>query len=108
MKVCGAWLSPGSKVPERSLASQMQRAPQKTGPIEVEAVDWLKDWKRGGRLVEEVRHSPKWNQTLALLWFADDRVPDPDEKYADDKEYEELALKPLDGVLQWPAKRRRG
>lgn len=107
MKDCGAWLDPGSKVPESSLASQMQRATRKTGPIEVEAVDWLKDWKRGGRLMQEVRHAPKWNQTLALLWFGDDRAPDPEEKYADDKEYEELALQPLDGVLQWPTKRRR-
>jgi hypothetical protein len=77
------------------------------GPAEVEAVDWLTDWKRGGRLMDEVRHSPKWNQSLALLWFEDDRVPDPEEKHADDEEYDELTLKPLDGVSQWPTNRRR-
>jgi hypothetical protein len=108
MKDCGAWLAPGSKVPEKSLASQMQRAPTMSSSSgAVEAVDWLTDWKRGGRLMEEVRHSPKWNQTLALLWFEDDRVPDPEEKYDDDADYDELGLKPLDGLLQWPTKRRR-
>jgi hypothetical protein len=111
MKDCGAWIDCSRNVPESSLAHQLvhplPRASRSDGLIEVDAVHWLNDWKRGGRLIEEACHSPRFNQTLSLLWFKDDRVPEPDHKYADDNEYDELALKPLDGILPWPGTRRR-
>ena len=68
--------------------------------------EWFDDWKRGGVLQEDARYFPRWNQTLALLWF-DDRVPSSSSNYVDDDDDEEPALRPLDGVLPWPGKSRR-
>ena len=59
---------------------------------------------RGGVLQEGARHFPRWNQTLPLLWFEDDRVPSSASDYVEDDDDEEPALRPLDGVLPWPTR----
>jgi hypothetical protein len=46
------------------------------------------------------RHS---DQTLTLLWFEDEEVPQEQEKETE----EDMGLKELDGVLPWPGKKRR-
>lgn len=106
LRECGGWIRPGQKVPDASLAAQLIRSAKMDGPIEVSADEWFEDWKRGGILLEDARHFARWNQTLALLWFEDDRVP-VSSKYVDDEDDEEPALRPLDGVLPWPGKSRR-
>ncbi|MBI3768652.1 MAG: hypothetical protein HY271_09180 [Deltaproteobacteria bacterium] len=107
LRECGGWIRPGQKVPDASLAAQLIRSAKVDGPIEVSAGEWLDDWGRGGVLQEDARHLPRWNQTLALLWFEDDRVPVSSSNYVDDDDDEEPALRPLDGVLPWPGKSRR-
>ena len=103
----GAWIRPGRKLPGDSMAARLLRSEGADGPIEVDAAEWLEDWKRGGALMEDARHFARWNQTLSLLWFDDDRVPVANSEYADEDDDEEPALRPLDGVLPWPGKSRR-
>jgi hypothetical protein len=103
---CRGFVRPGQKVPVESLAARLLQPMKVDGPIEVAATEWLDDWKGGGFLMEDARHFAPWNQTLSLLWFKDDRVPDSGENDADDDD-EEPALRPLDGVLPWPSKRGR-
>jgi hypothetical protein len=73
----------------------------------VAATEWLDGWKGGGFLMEDARHFVPWNQTLSLLWFKDDRIPDANSEYDDNEDDEEPALRPLDGILPWPSKRGR-
>ena len=106
---CRGFVRPGQKVPVESLAARLLLSERVDGPIEVAATEWLDDWKRGGLLMEDARHFAHWNQTLSLLWFKDDRIPDANSEYDADDDDEEPALRPLDGVLPWPSKggRRR-
>jgi len=49
-------------------------------------------------VLEEARYLTRWDQTLTLLWFEDEEVPQ-------EKEIEEdVGLKELDGVLPWRAR----
>lgn len=105
LRECRAFVRPGVKVPESSMARQRMRSEAIDGPIQVAADEWFDDWKRGGLVWEEARHSPRWNQTVTLLWFEDDRLPSSSSDDGEDDE--EPALRPLDGVLPWPGKHRR-
>jgi hypothetical protein len=69
--------------------------------------DEIDDWRCGGVVQEDARHFPRFNETLSLLWFEDDRKPGPSSDYADDDDEDEPALRPLDGTLPWPGKSRR-
>src|SRR5260370_7287740 len=71
------------------------------GHIEVEADLWVSDWRRGGALLEETRYLPRWDQTLTLLWFEDEEVPQEHETGGD------MGPEELDGLLPWPGKKRR-
>ena len=105
LRELGGWIRPGTNMPAASAGAQLVRSRRVTGPIEIDCVEWLDDWKRGGVLLEEARHFPRWDQTLSLLWFEDDRVPSSSNDSDDDED--ESALRELDGVLPWPGKGRR-
>jgi hypothetical protein len=75
------------------------------GPEKVDADIWFSDWERGGVLLEIVRHFPRWDQTLTLLWFEGEEVPPEKRELREDEE--ELGLQELDGNLRWPSKKRR-
>jgi len=106
LRECGGWVPPGLKVPDASFAAHLLRSAQVEGPIEIAADEWFDDWRRGGVLMEDARHYPRWNQTLSLLWFEDDHIPASKEHESGDDD-EEPALRELDGVLPWPGKSRR-
>ena len=101
----GGFVRPGVELPTGSLASRLRGSSSVDGPIEVSAAEWFDDWRRSGVLVEDARHFARWDQTLALLWFEDDRMPSA--SGLDDDDDEDPLLKPLDGVLPWPGKSRR-
>lgn len=100
-----AFVRPRQRVSELSMAGRLIRSEVIEGPLEVSADEWFDDWSRGGTVLEDAKHFPRWNQTLALLWFEDEDGPSAE---ADNEEGdEEQLLRPLDGILPWPGRRRR-
>lgn len=114
----GAWIRPGEDVP-RGTVSKRAIEGAATPREEVPADEWFSDWERGGTLIEEARHLPRWNRTLSLLWFESEEVPPPVrdrdrsrweiegreiDEYRDD---EEDGLEELGDNLRWPGSRRR-
>jgi Zn-dependent peptidase ImmA (M78 family) len=105
LRETGAWIAPSMLLPRGSL-SEIARSGQKVdGEREIAADMWFSDWKRGGLLLEEARQLSQWDQTITLLWFEDDELPDVARDGEDDEE--ESGLKELDGTLPWPGKSRR-
>lgn len=96
----------GSKLPWGSLSERLRQGRVPDGPEECDADLWFAQWERGGVLLEEARHLESWDQTLTLLWFEDDEVPEKAPRDSDGRD-EEAALQELDGILPWPDKRRR-
>ena len=115
----GAWIEPRVELPRHSVANRA-RANGSEDRGEIDADEWLANWERGGVLLEEARHLPKWDQTLSLLWFENGDVPSRDhgrrrgrwevEGWRGEEpvgEGEEPALEELDGNLRWPSRNRR-
>lgn len=102
-----AWISPGSPLPISSLSARRRGGEVVHRPEEVAADVWFNDWSRGGVLLEEVRHLSAYDQMLTLLWFEDEEIPreTANDNASDDEDYE--LLRPLDGKLSFPGKRRR-
>jgi hypothetical protein len=104
----------GAGVPRNSISERV-RSGDPLGSGEIDADEWFHGWDRGGRLIEEARHLPEWNQTITLLRFADDQIPTAkvskpqrwteDEPRARDEDDE--LLPELDGQLRWPRSKRR-
>lgn len=101
-----AWIPPRLPLPSGSVAGRLRAGGTSQGPEEVEADIWFNDWDRGGALLEDARHLRQRDQTVALLWFEDEEVPQP-KRDRRDREDEQLGLAELDGVLPWPGKKRR-
>jgi hypothetical protein len=78
-----AW---GSKLPRGSLAERVRAGRTSDGAEECDADLWLARWERGGVLLEEARHFESWDQTLALLWFEDEEVPEKDSRESDGRD----------------------
>ena len=112
-----AWIGVSTDVPEGTISHRVRSgaAPERS---RVPADVWFSDWERGGVLVEEARHLPKWDQTLSLLWFESEDIPvapsrresrwayeGRDSAYRRDEE-DEHGLKELDGHLRWDRKDR--
>ena len=86
----------------------------------VSADVWFSDWERGGTLLEEARHLPKWDQTLSLIWFESEESPTvaaarPEKRWEYEgrdtpqgrrEEEDDDGLKELDGNLRWDRKNR--
>jgi Zn-dependent peptidase ImmA (M78 family) len=106
LRELGGWIRPGTRVPTASAGSQLLRSKRVAGPIEIDCVQWLDDWARGGVLLEDARHFPRWDQTLSLLWFEEDQASSSASARHDDDDVEPV-LRPLDGFLPWPGRSRR-
>ena len=115
----GAWIEPRVDLP-RGTVSNRARANGAEGRGKIDADVWFSNWERGGVLLEEARHLPKWDQTLSLLWFESGEVPSRDhgrrqrrwevEGWEGDGprgDEEEPALEELDGNLRWRGRNRR-
>jgi hypothetical protein len=100
-----AWISPHASLPSGSLSARVRAGKSSDETEEVAADLWFTDWDRGGLLREEARHLRQWDQTLTLLWFADEEVPPPMRKGREEPENQDL--EGLDGTLPWPGKSRR-
>lgn len=108
LRDANAWIQLRLDIPRGSLSEKVRAGSPSDGTQKVDADIWFNDWERGGVLLEEARHFPRWGQTLTMLWFEDEEVPPPkrkDEELREDEE--ELGLAELDGNLRWPSKNRR-
>jgi hypothetical protein len=101
-----AWIAPGSPLPAGSLSAQVRAGGGQSGPDDADPDDWFTNWDRDGSLREDVRHFPKWDQTLTFLWFDDEDLPLPP---ADAKKWDEdlNGMRELDGNLPWPGRKKR-
>jgi Zn-dependent peptidase ImmA (M78 family) len=103
-----AWISPGSVLPSGSSSARCRGGEVMRDVNEIPADIWFTDWSRGGQLLEEVRHLSAYDQTLTLLWFEDEEVPcNAKADYEEDEDEDYELLRPLDGKLPFPGKRRR-
>jgi hypothetical protein len=110
LRDASAWIAPRIEMPQGSLSARLRAGEASDGPAEIEADEWFQHWERGGTLLEEARHLDRFDQTLTLLWFEDEEVPQPKPGTGRDWEIEEdesVLLKELDGVLPWPGKKKR-
>lgn len=96
----------GTKIPRGSLSERVRQGAVCDGAGECDADQWLARWSRGGVLLEEARYLEDWDQTLTLLWFEDEEVPEVEPNDAARSD-EDPALEELDGVLPWPGRKRR-
>jgi len=101
------WIAPGFPLPAGSLSARCRSGDVVSGPEEVAADVWLNEWSRGGVLLEETRHLSAYDQTLTLLWFEDEEVPRERTSSGEDDDEDNELLRPLDGKLSFPGKRRR-
>jgi Zn-dependent peptidase ImmA (M78 family) len=104
LREANAWIPTRESFPRGSVSERVRSGIVCDGPEEIDADLWFSNWERGGVLLEEARHLNRWDQTLTLLWFEDEEVPQPE--YSEEVE-EEYGLKELDGILPWPGKKRR-
>jgi len=100
-----AWIPPRIELPRGSMSEKVRAGAAGEGPEKVDADIWFSDWERGGVLLEDVKHFPRWDQTLTLLWFEDEEIPAANRDVREDEE--EQGLQELDGILRWPGKKRR-
>jgi hypothetical protein len=121
LRDANAWIPPRTDLPDGSLSERV-RAGGSPPREEVDAALWFTDWERGGVLLEEARYLAQWDQTLTLLWFESEEVPQikrdaGDYRWAHEgredaeprrEDEEEFGLQELDGNLRWPSKKRRG
>jgi hypothetical protein len=101
-----AWIRPRMELSGGSLSARLRAGDAGGGPEEVEADNWFEDWHREGTLFEDARHLARWDQTIALLWFEDDELPNQQLEQPKRQESQD-GLAELDGILPWPGKRRR-
>ncbi len=107
LRDANAWISLRLDIPRGSLSEKVRAGSPSDGTEKVDADIWFNDWERGGVLLEEARHFPRWDQTPTLLWFEDEVPPPKHEGKELREDEEELALEELDGNLRWPSKKRR-
>ncbi|MER8703636.1 ImmA/IrrE family metallo-endopeptidase [Mesorhizobium sp. M1273] len=93
-------------LPDNCQAEALRRGNPYEGPAEIPADLWFQDWRRGGTLVEDTRYSSEWDQTLTLLWFEDEEVPEVKRDH-EDRASDDEGLAELDGILPWPGRKRR-
>lgn len=106
MRELKCWITTRLPVPDGTLTARVLKGSKEEGPEEVEAYSWLENEKEQGRyLFEDTRLLDQWNQSLTLLWFDDTGGRKETSDFHED--YEEPALRELNGDLPWPSKRKR-
>ena len=104
-----AWISPRTVLPRGSASEAARSGTKCEGPTEISADAWFSDWDHGGVLLEEAKHSERWDQTLTLLWFENGEIPSASNgaRGNNEEREEDGLLEELDGNLRWPGKHRR-
>jgi hypothetical protein len=100
------WIRPNSSLPSDSYSARVRAGERLSGAEEAEPDQWFENWARNGSLYEDALHFGQWDQTLTLLWFDEDGLPqsEPERKQWDEDAFR---LRELDGVLPWPGRKKR-
>jgi Zn-dependent peptidase ImmA (M78 family) len=108
LRKVNAWIAPKSPVPAGSVAHAL-RAAQVNGyeTQEVAQDVWFAEWEKGSDLWEMSRHYARFDQTVSLLWFDEEDLPDADIPRFKAATSEDEGLSELTGELPWPGKKRR-
>lgn len=106
LREANAWIPPRLALPQGSVSERLRAGGAADRPEEVPADIWFDDWDRGETLLEDARHLEQWDQTIAVIWFEDEEVPERRQDRRE-REEQEVGLAELDGVLPWPGRKRR-
>lgn len=104
------WIAPRTPVMQGSVAHRLRsEGLTKTATEEVPQDIWFSDWKNGGDLWEISRHYARFDQTVSLIWFDEDELPEietPKNRYNSQSE-KDNEFSDLTGELPWPGRSRR-
>lgn len=107
LRALNGWIAPRTSIPAGTPSALARAGEPLSCPEEVESDLWLSDWDRGGTIVEEARHLPKWDQTLTLLRFEEYEEDDLGSVRSTRDHDGDTLLEELNGVLPWPGKKHR-
>ena len=103
-----AWIPPRSPIPPGSVACRLLGA----GISHIEADEvaqdvWFENWEKGLDLWEMARHYHRSNTTVALLWFAEEDLPEIEHTRFGTRLVDDGGLAELTGELPWPGSKKR-
>lgn len=103
-----AWIPPRSPIPPGSVACRLRSAG--ISQIETDEVGqdvWFENWEKGLDLWEMARHYHRSDTTVALLWFADEDLPEIEHTRFGTRLVDDGGLAELTGELPWPGSKKR-
>jgi|SRR5450830_259007 len=103
-----AWISPRSPIPEGSVSHRVRKT--STSIVETDEVAqdiWFENWDKGLDLYELARHYPRFDTTVALLWFDEEDLPQVEQDRFGARIATDDGVSELTGELPWPGRRVR-
>ncbi len=90
-------------IPTGSVAQRLRKARERATHTEQVAQDvWFQNCEAGSDLWELTRHYGKFDQTISLLWCAEDELPQGEvDRFNKRIDEEDGGLEELDGVISW-------
>jgi Zn-dependent peptidase ImmA (M78 family) len=107
LREANASIQPRLALPKGSVSERLRAGGTCDGAQEIDADIWFNNWELGGTVLEDARHIAQWDQTVALIWFADEEVPMAPVKERREREEQEHGFAELNGMLPWPGRKRR-
>lgn len=104
------WIAPRTPVMQGSVAHRLRaEGLDRTAIEEVPQDLWFSDWQNRGDLWEISRHYARFDQTVSLLWFDEDELPqiEPLNVRNGSRSDEASEVSELTGQLPWPGRSKR-
>lgn len=103
-----AWIPPRSPIPPGSVACRLRGAGISQIETDEVAQDvWFENWEKGLDLLEMARHYHRSDTTVALLWFAEEDLPEIEHTRFGTRLVDDGGLAELTGELPWPGSKKR-
>ena len=103
-----AWIPSRSPIPPGSVAYRLRSAGISQIETDEVAQDvWFESWEKGLDLCEMARHYRRSDTTVALLWFADEDLPEFEHTRFGTRLVNDGGLSELTGELPWPGSKKR-
>lgn len=108
LRKVNAWIAPKSPIPAGSVAHAIRTEQGNQHETQEVAQDiWFAEWDKGSDLWEMSRHYARYDQTVSLLWFDEEDLPNEDVRRFKTTTSEDEGLSELTGELPWPGRNRR-